>query len=53
MRNVRLTGPMEACVRGQIESGAYADMSDVARAGSRLPMATGRLLRSSAGSNFR
>ena len=38
MPDVHLTGPMEAYVRGQIESGAYADMSEVVRAGIRLLM---------------
>ena len=38
MPNVHLTGPMEAHVQGRIESGAYADMSEVVRAGIRLPM---------------
>ena len=42
MQNVRLTGPMEAYVRGQIESGAYTDMSDVVRAGIRPADGTGR-----------
>lgn len=38
MPNVRLTGPMESYVRGQVESGAYTDMSEVVRAGIRLLM---------------
>ena len=38
MPNVHLTGPMEAYVRGQIESGAYANVSEVVRAGIRLLM---------------
>ena len=38
MQNIHLTGPMEAYVRDRIESGAYADMSDVVRAGIRLLM---------------
>ena len=38
MPKARLTEPMEAYVRDQIESGAYADPSEVARAGSRLLM---------------
>ena len=38
MPNMHLTGPMEAYVRDRIESGAYADMSDVVRAGLRLLM---------------
>ena len=38
MPNVHLTAPMEAYVRGQIESGAYANLSEVVRAGVRLLM---------------
>ena len=38
MPNVHLTGPMEAYVRDQVESGAYTDMSEVVRAGIRLLM---------------
>ena len=38
-RNVHLTGPVEARVRGRIESGAYADMSGSA---STMPRRTGR-----------
>ena len=38
MQNMHLTRPMEAHVRDRIESGAYADMSDVVRAGIRLLM---------------
>ena len=38
MPNVHLTGPMEAYVRGQIDSGAYANLSEVVRAGLRLLM---------------
>ena len=38
MPNVHLTGPMEAYVRGQISSGAYANLSEVVRAGIRLLM---------------
>ena len=38
MPNVHLTGPMEAYVQGQIRFGAYADPSEVVRAGIRLLM---------------
>ena len=38
MPNVHLTEPMEAYVQGQIKSGAYANMSEVVRAGIRLVM---------------
>ncbi|MDE0627289.1 MAG: type II toxin-antitoxin system ParD family antitoxin [Bryobacterales bacterium] len=38
MPNVQLTEPMEAYVRGQIRSGAYANPSEVVRAGIRLLM---------------
>ena len=38
MPNVHLTGPMEAYIRGQISSGAYANLSEVVRAGIRLLM---------------
>lgn len=38
MPNVHLTAPMEAYARGLIESGAYANMSEVVRAGVRLLM---------------
>lgn len=38
MPNVYLTGPMEAYIRGQISSGAYANLSEVVRAGIRLLM---------------
>lgn len=38
MPNVHLTKPMESYVRGQIESGAYANASEVVRAGIRLLM---------------
>ena len=38
MPNVHLTQPMEAYVRGQIKLGAYANLSEVVRAGIRLLM---------------
>ena len=38
MPNVHLTAPMESYARGLIESGAYANMSEVVRAGLRLLM---------------
>ena len=38
MPNVHLTQPMDAYVRGQIKSGAYANLSEVVRAGIRLLM---------------
>ncbi len=38
MPNVHLTGPMEAYIKGQIDSGAYANLSEVVRAGIRLLM---------------
>ena len=38
MPNVHLTAPMEAYVKRQIESGAYANLSEVVRAGIRLLM---------------
>lgn len=38
MPDVHLTEPMEAYVQGQIKSGAYADPSEVVRAGIRLLM---------------
>ena len=38
MPNVRLTRQMEAYVQGQIESGAYASVSEVVRAGLTLLM---------------
>ena len=38
MPNVHLTKPMESYVHGQIESGAYANLSEVVRAGIRLLM---------------
>ena len=36
MPNVHLTEPMHNYVQGQIQSGAYANLSEVARAGIRL-----------------
>ena len=39
MPNVHLTHQMEAYVQGQIASGAYANVSEVVRAGIRLLMA--------------
>ncbi len=38
MPNVHLTQPMDAFVRTQINSGAYANVSEVVRAGIRLLM---------------
>ncbi|MCY4550943.1 MAG: type II toxin-antitoxin system ParD family antitoxin [Defluviicoccus sp.] len=38
MPNVHLTEQMETYVRGQISSGAYANLSEVVRAGIRLLM---------------
>lgn len=38
MPNVHLTQPMESYVRRQIRSGAYANLSEVVRAGIRLLM---------------
>lgn len=38
MPNIHLTGPMQEYVRGQIASGAYANLSEVVRAGLRLLM---------------
>lgn len=38
MPNVHLTRPMHDYVEGQIKSGAYANMSEVVRAGLRLLM---------------
>ena len=38
MPNVHLTQPMDAFVRSQINSGAYANVSEVVRAGIRLLM---------------
>ena len=38
MPNVHLTRPMDAFVRSQIKSGAYANVSEVVRAGIRLLM---------------
>ena len=38
MPNVHLTRPMDAFVRTQIKSGAYANVSEVVRAGIRLLM---------------
>ena len=38
MPNIHLTAPMEAYIKGQIESGAYANLSEVVRAGIRLLM---------------
>ncbi len=38
MPNIHLTAPMEAYIKGQIESGAYANLSEVVRAGLRLLM---------------
>ncbi len=38
MPNVRLTESMESYVQGRIESGAYANLSEVVRAGIRLLM---------------
>jgi len=38
MPNIHLTRPMQDYVQGQIASGAYADFSEVMRAGIRLLM---------------
>ncbi len=38
MPNVHLTKPMQEYVQGQIGSGAYANLSEVVRAGLRLLM---------------
>ena len=38
MPNIHLTEQMESYVRGQIKSGAYANLSEVVRAGIRLLM---------------
>lgn len=38
MPNIHLTGPMQDYVQGQIASGAYANVSEVVRAGIRLLM---------------
>lgn len=38
MANIHLTEPMRAYVEGQIKSGAYANVSEVVRAGLRLLM---------------
>lgn len=38
MPNVHLTTPMQEYVQGQITSGAYANLSEVVRAGIRLLM---------------
>ena len=38
MPNVHLTAAMEAYVKGQIRSGAYANLSKVVRAGIRMLM---------------
>jgi len=38
MPNVHLTDPMTEYVQGQIKSGAYANVSEVVRAGIRLLM---------------
>jgi len=38
MPNVHLTDPMQKYVQGQIKSGAYANTSEVVRAGIRLLM---------------
>ena len=38
MPNVHLTQPMQAYVKGRIKSGAYANTSEVVRAGIRLLM---------------
>lgn len=40
MPNVHLTDQMKAYVQSQIESGAYANLSEVVRAGIRLLMET-------------
>lgn len=38
MPNIHLTEPMQKYVQGQIKSGAYANLSEVVRAGIRLLM---------------
>ena len=38
MPNVHLTEPMQKSVQAQIESGAYANLSEVVRAGVRMLM---------------
>ena len=38
MPNINLTSPMQEYVQGQIKSGAYANTSEVVRAGIRLLM---------------
>ena len=38
MPNIHLTDPMQEYVQGQIKSGAYANLSEVVRAGIRLLM---------------
>lgn len=38
MPNVHLTEPMQEYVQGQIKSGAYANLSEVVRAGIRVLM---------------
>ena len=38
MPNIHLTEPMQKYVRAQIESGAYANLSEVMRAGIRILM---------------
>ena len=38
MPNIHLTGPMHEYVQGQIKSGAYANVSEVVRAGIRALM---------------
>ena len=38
MPNIHLTDPMQEYVKGQIASGAYANLSEVVRAGIRLLM---------------
>ncbi len=38
MPNIHLTDPMQNYVQGQIKSGAYANLSEVVRAGIRLLM---------------
>lgn len=38
MPNIHLTEPMQEYVKGQIASGAYANLSEVVRAGIRLLM---------------
>ena len=42
MPNVHLTKPMQEFAEAQIESGAYANLSEVVRAGIRLLMETSR-----------